>query len=391
MKARYDIVVVGGGPAGSTAAKYAAMNGVSVALFERDREIGVPVRCGEAVSEEGLKKFIKPDPAWIASTIQEIRFVSPGGLIVDAHTPSRGYILHRRLFDHSLAIEAANQGVEVFTKAYVYSLNMNRGVNREVHFRHIGNDYKVEAGIVIAADGVESRVARFAGLRSQIQLKDIESCVQMTVGNVDLNPERMDFYFSEKWAPGGYVWVFPKGNRTANIGLGVNGKYAGKHSALKLLRLFLDEKFPETVSLTTVAGGVPVAKTLKKIVTDGLMIVGDAARQINPMTGGGIIAGMAAGKMAGTIAAKAIQLGDTSTRVLMEYQKSWNKSIGKDYERFYRLKEWISKLSDDDLDKIAKSLQGIEPKDITMSKIFSLAVVKNPALLIDVARVFAGI
>jgi len=391
MKKRYDIVVVGGGPAGSMAAKYSANNGASVALFEKDREIGIPVRCGEAASEEGLKQYVDIDDSWVAATIQDIRFISPSGKIVDLHSPSRGFILHRRLFDHSLALEASNQGAEIFTKAYVYGLEKTDNRDYNVLVRHIGRNLKVEAGIVIAADGVESRVGRFAGLHTQTQIKNFESCAQMTVGNININPTRIDFHFSRRWAPGGYVWVFPKGDRTANIGLGVNGKYATNRPAIDYLESFIKEKFPDVSQLTTVAGGVPVDKTISRIYADNFMIVGDAAHQVNPMTGGGIISGMAAGKIAGTVAAKAIQKNEKSSKFLKEYQKKWNEKVGKSHERYFRLKEWINDMTDEDLDQLAEMLQGIDSEDITLTKIFKLAVRKKPALLIDVAKVLAGL
>lgn len=390
MKKYYDVIVVGGGPAGSTAAKSIAKNGISVALFEKDREIGIPVRCGEAVSEEGLKQYTEIDPSWIAARIHDIRFIAPNGLNVDFHSSSDGIVLHRKLFDHSLALEASNKGAEVYTKAYVYNLKKTVNDTYEVSLKYIGRDTKAEAGIVIAADGVESRVARFTGIKTNVLLKDFESCAQMTVGNIDIEPSRIEFHFSRRWAPGGYVWVFPKGDKTANIGLGVNGKYAGNTTAIDFLELFIKEKYPTAMPLVTIAGGVPVAKSLSKIYADNFMVVGDAARQVNPMTGGGILCAMAAGEIAGKVAAEAIKIGDRSAHKLKDYQTEWHKRVGKDNERYYRLKEWIYKMSDNDLDELAEMLQGAGENDITLNKIFRLAVRKKPGLLIDVIKLFAG-
>lgn len=389
MKRYYDVIVIGGGPAGSTAAKNVAANGVSVALFERDREIGIPVRCGEAVGEEGLKQYTEIDPSWIAARIHDIRFIAPNGLNVDFHSPSDGIVLHRRLFDHSLAIEASNKGAEIYTKAYVYNLKKTDNDTYEVYLKYIGRETKVEAGIVIASDGVESRVARFTGIKTNILPKDFESCAQMTVGNIELEPSRIEFYFSRRWAPGGYVWVFPKGNKTANIGLGVNGKYTGNTSAIDFLDLFIKEKYVTASSLTTVAGGVPVAKSLPKLYADNFIVVGDAARQVNPMTGGGILCAMAAGEIAGKVAAEAIKIGDRSAHKLKDYQTEWHQKVGKDNDRYYRLKEWIYKMTDNDLNELAAILQSIDQSDITLSRIFRLAVRKKPGLLVDVMKLFA--
>ncbi|MFH1213005.1 MAG: NAD(P)/FAD-dependent oxidoreductase [Candidatus Neomarinimicrobiota bacterium] len=389
MRTEYDIVVVGGGPAGSTTARFSKTENNSVALFEKDREIGIPVRCAEATSELCLRNLVPLDPKWIANTITKARLIAPDGKEVNLNLPVGGIILHRRLFDSGLAEIAANLGVEVFTKAYVHRIEPDENQRWKVFVRHLDREYLIKAKIVIAADGVESRVARWAGIKSQTLLKDIESCAQVLLGNVDVVDERIDFYISSKLAPGGYVWVFPKGNRTANVGLGVNGAQTLQKCSLDLLNDFIDEKFPGTARLTTVAGGVPVAKSLKKIAADGLLIVGDAARQVNPVSGGGILAAITAGKIAGAVAAKAININDWSLKVLKEYQTEWDKGAGKDYTLFYHIKGWITQLSDEYYNEIAEMLHKIPPSEVNLLTIFKIALRKKPALVLDAVKLFA--
>ena len=100
---KFDLIVVGGGPAGTTAARYAAKAGINVLLLEKDRDIGVPVRCGEAASDEGLRIFVEPDPRWIKSVITKLRLISPNGRTIDVDLKQKGYILDRRIFDYDLA------------------------------------------------------------------------------------------------------------------------------------------------------------------------------------------------------------------------------------------------------------------------------------------------
>jgi len=389
IRYEYDVVVVGGGPAGSIAARYAASRGAHVALFEKDREIGIPVRCAEGVSEPVFRQYVDFDERWVANRIDKFKFHSPDGKTIIWKTPTPGVILNRRLFDHDLAVRAAHAGAKIFTKAYVSGL-MKIPDGYTVHLKHLDREYQIRAKIVIAADGVESRVARWAGIRTQLKLQDIEPCVQILAGNIDVDQSACEFYFSTKWAPGGYVWIFPKGQATANIGLGINGKYAGQRTPLDCLVDFMSDKFPEAVALTTTAGGVPVARPLKNLVADNLVIVGDAAHQVNPLTGGGISSALASGKLAGEVVAEAIRTGDYSRQGLQHYQEKWDATIGADLRHFYRLKEWVCDLNHTDFNSIAGLLENLPPEDITLTKIFKIALLKKPGLIVDALKVFAG-
>jgi len=177
-----------------------------------------------------------------------------------------------------------------------------------------------------------------------------------------------EFYLSKKWAPGGYLWVFPKGKNKANIGVAISGYYAkdGK-AAQKFLDEFLAWKYPKASVLTTVVGGIPIDKTVKQMVMNGLMLVGDAAHTVNPVTGGGIVPGMRSGLLAAETAVKALHNGGPA-----------------------RKKETIFRFTDDDLNRIADGISAVPADDRSLLKLFSIAVRKKPSLLFDVIRVFAG-
>ena len=392
LQNKYDVVVVGGGPAGSMAAWEAAKEGVSVCMLEKDRDIGYPVRCGEAAGESGLRQFVEIEDSWIAEKITSVKLVSPNLTSVDIDFAAEtGYILNRRIFDYDLSRYAANAGAEVYTKAYVKNVLANNGEVNGVVLDYLGEEKQIQAKIVIGADGLTSRVGRWAGLKTLVRMKDMESAVQYSVANVDIEPNKMIMYVGMNHAPGGYIWVFPKGKKFANIGIGISGKYSKHKSAQKYLDEFMEREYPDAAILTTMCGGVPCAKPMEKPVADGIMLVGDAAHQINPMTGGGIVAGMKGGWIAGQVAAEAIKKNDYSEDSLLEYPKRMRKDFGKNHERFYKIKEVTEKLTNEELDSIAEKVLSIPHNKRTLTSVFKAAVFKKPTLIIDVLKVFSGV
>ncbi len=386
MKDSYDVIVVGGGPAGSTAAKYAAMGGAKVLVLEKDREIGVPVRCGEAVDHEGLVQFIEPHKKFVAAEIRNFKLIAPDSTVVQPNIEGLGYVLDRKFFDYELARIAANEGAEIVTKVYVDGVMKNDGSVTGVSVQYHGDHLFLKSKIVIGADGVESRVGRWAGIDTTVSMHDMESAAQVTAANVDVEEDTCYFYFGERYAPGGYLWVFPKGNKTANIGLGVAADRSKQKHALKFLDEFMTERFPQASVLTKIAGGVPCAETLEKTTMPGLMLVGDAAHQVNPVSGGGIISGMIAGKMAGKVAADIVKQNDMS--LTGKYEKEWQDSLGARHHRYYKIKKVIYKFRDNDLDSIAHEISKLPQKQQTLGNIFKQAVIKHPTLILDVMKLF---
>lgn len=386
MKTNYDIIVVGAGPAGSMAARFAAEQGVSVLMLEKDRDVGYPVRCGEAISKAGVEEFIPSDDKWIAARISKFSFIAPDETEVIVDFGDAGYVLDRRIFDYELARTAAEAGTHIITRAYVNGLLFDDGKVIGVKYEYQGEQREVKAKVVIAADGVESRVGRWAGLKTHIDFRDMESAVQITAANIPVDQSTLYFYFGKDVAPNGYFWVFPKGHNKANIGLGVSGLIGKKKSAQSYLNDFMDKHYPNAPVLTSIAGGVPCSITLDKISAPGIMLVGDAARQVNPLSGGGIASGMIGGKIAGTIAGEAIKKNNIDQ--ILTYDKAWNDRLGKRHETFNRIKEGIYNFSDDKFNNIAHSILKIPIEKRTLGKVFTTSLIHNPSLLIDIAKVF---
>jgi digeranylgeranylglycerophospholipid reductase len=385
MRTSYDLIVVGGGPSGCTAARYAAVGGASVLVLEKDREIGIPVRCAEAVNQSGLIQFMQPDPKFIAATVTKFKMVAPNGKVVQPVLEGVGYVLERRIFDAEVARLAAMEGAEIVTKAYVYDLLKSNGKIEGVKALIKGERVEIHSRIVIGADGVESRVGRWAGITTNPSIQDLESCAQMTLGGIEVEPDALYFYLGQDYSPGGYLWVFPKGKNMANVGVGISVDVAKKKSAISYLNDFIKKKYPHAAVIAQIAGGVPCATTVKPLVKENVMLSGDAAHQVNPLSGGGIISGMIGGMLAGQTAANAIK--SNSLDRLQEYEDLWQKRLGNRHESFYNIKSVIN-FEDKILNKIADDVLQIPDEKRTMGAILKSAMWNKPSILLDVAKVY---
>jgi digeranylgeranylglycerophospholipid reductase len=246
---------------------------------------------------------------------------------------------------------------------------------------HKGDEMRVNCKIVVGADGVESRVGRWFGLKTVTTLHNTEGALQYTLNHPEVNSRYCDFYFGANVAPGGYLWVFPGGDQTASVGLGCAGDQLRKRSLRELLNKFVKAKFPGAKILSEVAGGIPVQATLKEITGDNVLLAGDAARQVNPMTGAGIINGMIGGSIAGTVAGKCVKNGSWTKDDFRSYPEKWRQRIGENHERFFKMKEVVNRFSDDELNKIADAINTLPPDKRNLKKVFMVALVKHPSLL----------
>jgi digeranylgeranylglycerophospholipid reductase len=384
MKSRYDVLVIGGGPAGSVAAQTAAQAGFSTCLLEKRPAIGSPVRCAEGVGKE-IREFIDPDPKWISAEIARAAIVAPDGttMYLDSAAAGNkvGYMLERKIFDRALIRQAAAAGADIAVKTLAKSPIIENGAVKGAIIE--GRVPEVRAEVIIAADGVESVFARMCGIDTTVPAGEMMTCAQVLMSGIDIENNTNCFHVGNTVAPEGYLWVFPKGEGIANVGVGISGRKSGNgHRAKDYLDTFLRRKFPDGKTIEFVAGGVPVCRPLPSTVADGLIVAGDAAHVVDPITGGGILNAMYTGRFAGEVAGECISRGNCSSRALAGYDHRWrDSSMGKSLERNYRFKEYFLTLSDDALNSLVRSATKIQLAEFSMLQLAKELVIRNPRLL----------
>ncbi len=383
---QYDVVIVGSGPAGSVTARFAAEAGAKVLVLERRQEIGTPVLCGEGISKKVEEFNVLEGRRWIANNMDGARIVSPNGTTVTLASEmagnETGYVLYRDIFDQELARGAMRAGATYQMNTQATGLLKKNNHIQGIKAKQFNEDLEIKADIVVGADGVESKVGHWGGIKTLLKSYDLESCCQYTLTNVDCEKEYCDFYLGKKIAPGGYVWVFPKGADVANVGIGVLGSLSTPGLAKQLLDRFI-QQHPELKKGEPhrfLTGSVPVAEPIEAT-RDNLLLVGDAARQVDPITGGGLMACIEAGIAAGNTIGKAVEQQKFTKELLSEYETHIKPTLYKKIHRNYIVKDIMLDFEDKTLDMLADSLHDYNFDEVSSLGLLKALMKKHPSLL----------
>ncbi len=379
----YDVAVIGAGPAGVMAAWTAAKQGAHTVLLERDTSAGRKP-CAEGILSEVLEDAeVSPQSEFAAHRITGA-YLYPPDEKKRVRVGGDGYILDKPAFLTSLAARAGAAGAEL-----AYGTRIDRVSREDGYVVAEGSrntqPFSLRSKVIVGCDGTGSILARqFFPRRNYAVI----AAFQYDMVDCQLEDESsLEIFIGHKKAPAGYLWIFPKGKGTANVGIGLKGS-----GAKLLLDKFLQDHpkaFGNAKIERSQAAPVPVGGEIEEYVTANMMLCGDAAGQVIPLTGAGIHTSLVAGKIAGEVAGKAAREGDVGSNRLSEYKERFDALWGAKISNSLRALESFERFSDDELNIITDFLEGQDLVDMAHGFSPSKAVglmLRHPILAMKVAH-----
>jgi len=355
VNGKTDIVVVGGGPCGSYSALTAMRLGAEVLVCEEHREVGIPKHCAGLLSIAGLERLgLRLPREVIENEIKGAVFHSASGkeFVIRRGSPVT-YVVNRELFDKHLSYLAKNSGARYLMESRVKSLLFDSGFVAGVAVKRGRDEKSFTSNVVIDAEGCSSTLLKKTGLQT-LQGSMVVKAIQAEVDSVDeTDRDMVEVYLGREYAPGFFAWIIPRRDASAKVGLAT---WTG--DPREYLRRFMknhpvaSKKLRKSSVRSLSFHPIPLGGPIPKTYSNGLLVVGDAASQVKPTTGGGVIFGLSCSKIAGEVAYEAVKDNDFSETFLSSYQYRWKDLVGFDLTVMRQIRKMLNRLSDKKVDKI---------------------------------------
>lgn len=361
----YDIIIVGAGPAGSSAAYQASKNGVKVALLEKEESVAETVRTSGVTWIQNIKEFKIPDDCY--NPIKNYAFCSPNNEVTISDSVPRAAVLDVRKTYRWLAQQAKDQGADIFVKTTVKDVIKNKqGDIVGVIANNPEGDVSFFGKIIIDASGFGSVVCKSMGFVTQWKRFGAGAEYEVKAENVD--SQTWWLMVGQKYSPAGYAWIFPVSKDTVRIGVGV-GKPESPIDPTERLKELMESKLGPIRKLGKITpiefhyGLIPNDGLSRKTVYNNLILVGDSAGQANPLVLEGIRYAIKFGRVAGSVAVNAINSGKTDESALLPYEENWRKEIESKIKSAGKVQDrWIG-LTDEQWDKELDIIKELKPEE----------------------------
>ncbi len=357
MSFDYDVAIVGGGPIGSTLAYKIAKEGYKVAILDKKKEIGIPLQCAGIVSKKLMDVNEIPDNL-ILNSVKGAYLHSSNNTLKVEKNHTEAFIIDRIAYDKFLAERAVNNGVKFFNQYKVTYIDSDNGIIR------CQNNMEVSAKIIVGADGSKSFVSslineKFNYFNASQYLVEINTSSRDNMINTNA-VEFVDLFAISKILPG-FLWCIPTSDSSFRVGLFSNNSYKDQK---EILNSFLDndERFKESSIIEKYHGKIPIFDKNKKIIKDRILLIGDAASQLKPTTGGGLIIGFDTTNLAKDAIIKS--LDNDNINFLKDYEQNFKKKYAKELNYQIRVQKTLENLSDNDLDFMFTKLKEKNAEEI---------------------------
>ena len=387
MQKKYDVAVVGGGPIGGSVAEKIAEKKFKVAIFEQNKQVGEPLKCAGLVTPRVFDFVEFSEELVVQNRIKGANIHSPSGYTLTIGGDKvHAFVIDRVKFDQEIINNSKKNGAEIFLG--------NKILSAQKHERHIelitSQKTEVECRLLIGADGPYSKMRDIFALPRPIEfLRGMGA--EITGANLD--PDYVEIFVGNKIAPGFFAWIIPTNEQgtKARIGLCINqdSAYPPKHYFSNFFKNRHTLQYLENIEITKHIGGVVPLGALRKTCTSNMMLVGDAAAQVKPTSGGGIYTGLLCAKHCSSVAVEALQKNNFTLRFLKKYHKLWSVDIGVELNMGMKFRKIFKNLSDKQMDKYITKFQNPKITEIITkhgdidhpSKLVKPLLKKAPSLL----------
>lgn len=348
-----EVVIIGGGPVGSSFAAQTAT--FTTVVVEEHSEIGSPVQCTGLVHPRVVEMAHAEDT--VMNAISGLRLVPPGGKALEVRTKeTKAVVIDRSKFDRKCCEHAEREGADILT-GHEFTGFEREGKKLSVKMRGPEGTVSIDADLLVGADGYKSKVGRIAGIGPA---RDLVRGIQVDLDMKAEDQSMVEVHIGQKVAPGFFAWVLPCGDFT-RVGLGVSD---GNETPNTYLTAFLKKcGLGDVEHLRTMSGVIPIGPP-KKTCTDNVLIVGDAAAQTKPLSGGGLYTGLRAARWGAMTAVDALRDGDVSAKRLTEYDAKWRADIGKEVDRGLLIRKVFVNLTDRKMDDVCRMLDRPDAKEV---------------------------